>query len=97
MIKSEIGPESDFVMFTSGDYYHLATGDWMSHQVPFSSFNIGHRGDTPLLLGRALMTQQDTVMTASNQIFQLDKVEISAANRSIGSTTGFHNHGEGPN
>ena len=76
MIKSKIGPESDYVMFTSGDYYHLATGDWRSHQVPFSSFNIGHRGDTPLLLGRALMTQQDTVMTASNQIFQLDKVDI---------------------
>ena len=76
MIKSKNGPESDYVMFTSGDHYHLATGDWGMHQVPFSTFNIGHRGDTPLLLGRALMTQQDTVMTASNQIFQLDKVEI---------------------
>jgi len=85
-------------MFTSGDYYHLATGDWGSHQVPFSSFNIGHRGDTPLLLGRALMTQQDTVMTAYNQIFQLDKVEISVANRSIGSTIGRTNHSKsGPN
>ena len=38
----------------------------------------------------------EPVSPFSSEVVQVQRIMTSAANRSIGSTTGFHNHGEGP-